>query len=484
MQKKVLIIDDSALMRRVLSDIINSDERFLVSKVATNGLDALNLLIQEKENFDAIILDINMPKMNGLEFMEELVRKKIKATVIIVSTVAIEGAKETIRALELGAFDFVTKPESFFEVKSNNFKNKIIECLVLATKLYHSSVQEICATIEQTKNLITNQQVNQVKNQVNQKQILSEDQISSQPNNQPVGKLSNQATGQPNNQPVGRLSSQATGQPNNQPVGKLSSQATGQPINQPNNQAINQTSSQSINQLKNLQLNRNQQLSQLNSISADENQTSNPMNQHTKDTFLNYVGKQKRLIVIACSTGGPKALQQVIPYLSKNLDCSILIVQHMPEGFTASLSRRLDELSNIHVKEAENGEVIVNGVAYIAKGGSQMRLIDTKTGSKQLSVTVEAARNGLKPCADILLESLVNSDYTEITCVVLTGMGSDGTLGIKQLKEKKNIYVIAQDEASSTVYGMPKVVKETGLVNEVLSLDKIASAINKRMGVL
>ena len=121
MQKKVLIVDDSALMRRVLSDIINSDNRFCVSKIVSNGLEALNLLIRDKKEFDAIILDINMPIMGGIEFLKELGIRKINATVIVVSTMAKEGAKETIQALELGAFDFVTKPESFL-TKSNAYR--------------------------------------------------------------------------------------------------------------------------------------------------------------------------------------------------------------------------------------------------------------------------------------------------------------------------------------------------------------------------
>lgn len=369
MQKNILVVDDSALMRRVLSDIINMDQRFHVSKIATNGLEALNLLLQNKEEFDAIILDINMPKMNGLELLEELDKRKIKATVIIVSTIAKEGAKETIYALELGAFDFVTKPDSFLDVKSDNFRNNIMECLTVATKLYQTTTKEIT----------------------------------------PIKQLVKQPVKQPVNRPIIHLNK------------------AGVPLQRGLN--------------------------------------------------------QKKLIVIACSTGGPKALQQVVPRLPKGLDCSILIVQHMPEGFTSSLARRLDELSQIEVKEAEHGETLKNGVAYIAKGGSQMRLISLEDGTQQLSVTIEGAKNGLKPCADILFESLVHSGYNNITCVVLTGMGGDGTNGIKQLNEKKNIYVIAQDEATCTVYGMPKVIAETGLVNEVVPLDQVAGAITKNMGV-
>ena len=366
MQKKVLIVDDSALMRRVLSDIINLDSRFHVAKVATNGQEAFQLLVQEQELYDAVLLDINMPKMNGLELLEQLEKNKVKATIIIVSTVAKEGAKETIRALELGAFDFVTKPDSFFDVKSDSFKNKIIDCLSVATKLYQVSTKE-AAVLEQ---------------------------------------------------------------PVIHKTGLLES--------------------------------RKQPVIQLLKEERPFRKTANA----------------RRLVAIACSTGGPKALQQVIPLLTQDLGCSVLIVQHMPEGFTASLANRLNEMSSLTVKEAEDKEILQSGVAYIAKGGSQMRLLQAENGSLQLSVTVEPARNGLKPCADIMYESLIQTDLTEITCVVLTGMGGDGTKGIRQLKEKKNIYVIAQDEATSTVYGMPKVVAEAGLVNEIVPL-----AIQKNLGV-
>ena len=114
----------------------------------------------------------------------------------------------------------------------------------------------------------------------------------------------------------------------------------------------------------------------------------------------------------------------------------------MPEGFTASLSKRLNELSRINVKEAEDGDVLQKGTVYIAKGGSQMRLHENGKKNFTISETVEAARNGLKPCADIMYESLVGSDYDEIVCVVLTGMGGDGTAGIKQLNTKNNITIV------------------------------------------
>lgn len=373
MQKKVMIVDDSALMRRVLSDIINSDNRFCVSKIVSNGLEALNLLIQDKKEYDAILLDINMPVMGGLEFLKELDKRKINATVIIVSTVAKEGAKETIQALELGAFDFVTKPESFLDVKSNRFRDKIIKTLAVAINSSKSSVQSL---------------------------IIEEADMD-----------------------------------------------------------------------KKSQLIYPEQKRQTSTVIETNHQSKSNRGQY-----------KNKLIAIACSTGGPKALQKIVPLLPENLDCSVLIVQHMPEGFTHSLANRLNETSKLKVKEAEHGDIIKKGVVYVAKGGFHMRLTNQGNGVHKITVTKEEARNGLRPCADIMYESLADTNFDEIICVVLTGMGSDGTRGIKLLQEKKNIYVIAQDEATSTVYGMPKVIAETGLVNEILPLDQIAGAIRKNMG--
>ena len=364
--KKILIIDDSALMRRVLSDIITSDTRYCVEDTAANGLEGFDLITCGKE-YDAVILDINMPKMNGIEFLEALEKHKIKTKVIVVSTLAKEGAKETIRCLELGAFDFVTKPESFYEVKSERFKAKIMKCLCTALKLdYVGMNEEIGST-------------------------------------------------------------------------------------------------------------------RMDLAAAREKAEKLP--RVTKRSLKSSSSNKNKVIALACSTGGPKALQSVIPLLPKNMDCSLIIVQHMPAGFTKSLAVRLNELSQITVKEAEEGDVLTNGVAYIAKGGAHLKVVTGKDGVNRLHLSDEPPRTGLRPCADILYESLVESDYDDITCVVLTGMGADGTRGIKTLKQKKEVYVIAQDEQTSTVYGMPKMVAVSGLVDEIQPLGLVADAMIKNVGV-
>lgn len=364
MKKNILIVDDSALMRRVLSDIINSDERFQVADIATNGREALHLLINNIGKYDAILLDIEMPKMSGLEFLEQINQFGIKHTTIVVSTLVKQGTFETIRALELGAFDFVTKPTSFIEVKDESFRNEILKRLYCAFEL------EPCSRNERKK----------------RESILEQNVIPS--------------------------------------------------------------------------------------VSLQPN-----------ILVSNEVARGSKVVALACSTGGPKALQDVIPTLPKNLDAPVLLVQHMPPGFTNSLAARLNEMSNLYVKEASDGDILENGVVYIAKGGNQMRIEKVGGKSYRIVLTDEPARGGLKPCADIMYESLLSSDFETITCVVLTGMGSDGTKGIKKLKEHKNIYVIAQDQETSTVYGMPKVVAEAGLVDEVVPLKLVSGAITQNVGV-
>ncbi len=400
-QKNILIVDDSALMRRVESDIIKSDERFKVTDTATNGLEAFDLVTRNSKKYDAVVLDINMPKMNGIEFLEALEKQKIKQNIIIVSTLAKDGAAETIRALELGAFDYVTKPDSFVDAMSDAFKGKLLQCLLYATSLAEDKAVDLIRSTPKAE----------------------------------VKKAEEK--------PVKRPAAQAQTIPVT-PAAKPSAGV----VSPMNPRAI-------------------------------LSETFAPRRPHKTVSGAN----AKRLIVIASSTGGPKALQQVVGKLPKNINAPVLIVQHMSEGFTKSLAARLNELSEVTVVEATGGERLEKGVVYLAKGGSQMRVVKKGSDYAIDINTAEPARNGLKPCADIMMESLANLVFDDITCVVLTGMGGDGTMGIRQLNEASNIYVIGQDEATSTVYGMPKVVYEAGLTDIVLPLGQIAEEITKNVGV-
>ena len=379
--KKVLVVDDSALMRRVLSDIINKDEEFHTEHSARDGLEALKLL--EQNDFDAIVLDIIMPRMNGIDFLKEVNERGYTAKIIIVSTIARKGAGETIEALELGAFDFVTKPGNLREAKSGEFAAKVLSRLYLAMGM-------------EWNNILSGE--TEAPEQVLRRMRRSDE-----------GEIQEHSE---------RL----------------------------------------------------------------ETTEYKPEKRLPRSSMVN-VNASGKLVALACSTGGPKALQQVIPKLPENLDAAVVLVQHMPVGFTASLSARLNEMSEIRVREAQDGEVLQKGTVYIAKGGSQMRVIEKNRHEFVLSVREEGARNGLKPCADILYESLRESSFEDITCVIMTGMGADGTKGILQLKETNKIYVIAQNAESSTVYGMPKAIAESGAADEIKDLDLIADAIIKHVGV-
>lgn len=190
----------------------------------------------------------------------------------------------------------------------------------------------------------------------------------------------------------------------------------------------------------------------------------------------------KKIVAIATSTGGPKALQTLIPMLPSNLNAPVLIVQHMPEGFTKALADRLDALSGVTVKEAEEGDILENGHVFIARGGKHMNAV--RTGERhRIHYTDEPLREGVKPCANYMYESLADCDYDEIVCAVLTGMGADGTAGIINLKKKKQVVVFTQKEETCVVYGMPRSIVLAGLVERELSLEQIAQEITKSVGV-
>lgn len=382
-------------MRRVISDIINEGNDYEVAAIAKDGLEGFDMIVSNPNLYSAIILDINMPKMNGLELLQKLQKNHIEQTVIVVSTVAKEGAKETIQALEYGAFDFVTKPENYFETKGNDFKRRIHDMLNIATSSR--------ASVERTKPAVS--------------------RIT-----QSGSKLSSSLTS--------RLSSDI------------------------------KTSNDAISALR-----------KRNEVYDTLPPKVNPAK------FTNIKSGTRKIVALACSTGGPKSLQQVIPMLPKNLDAGVVLVQHMPAGFTASLAARLNEISDINVKEGADGDVIQKGWVYIAPGGKHIKVVK-KAAEYVIKLNDEPPIDGLRPCANVMYKSLVQCNYDEITCVVLTGMGADGTEGIKALSAgKKKIHVIAQDEESCVVYGMPKAIAQTGLVDEVVPLNKIAETITKNVGV-
>lgn len=191
----------------------------------------------------------------------------------------------------------------------------------------------------------------------------------------------------------------------------------------------------------------------------------------------------KKIVAIASSTGGPKALQALIPLLPSNLNAPVMIVQHMPAGFTEALAGRLNMLSPLAVKEAAEGDVLSPGQAFLARGGRHMKA--AKSGARHIiRYSDEAPREGVRPCANYMYESLADCGYDEVVCVVLTGMGADGTAGIRNLMKKKKVTIFVQSEATCTVYGMPRSVVAAGLAKEGITLEQIAQEIIKNVGVI
>ena len=379
-QKKILVVDDSALMRRIAGDIIDGDSRYHVEDKAKDGLEALELL--KTKQYDAVVLDVNMPRMSGLELLRELRNKRISARVLMFSSTTGEGTKETIEALELGAIDFIQKPEGLAALKDGEFKSYFLKLLAVVAK----------ASL------------------------------------------------------VGG-------------VGTVSAPARPGVSTTPKQPAASVTSSRG-DTFTHVNL-RGGTIKLRESVPAVSGE---------------------KCIAIACSTGGPKALQSVIPFIPGNIDAPILLVQHMPAGFTKSLAERLDTLSKVRVKEAEEGDLLEKGTVYLAAGGKHMKV--GKSGNRmRIFYSDEPAREGVKPAANYMYESLMDSPYAEICCAVLTGMGADGTAGIENLYKQKKIYVVAQDQPSSAVYGVPRAIAQTGLVSEILPLDKVADAIARRVGV-
>ena len=315
-----------------------------------------------------------------------MLRSKVYANVLMASTTTGEGAKETLEALELGAVDFIKKPENVAFAREDNFRNRFLSILETVAMANPRHMALAAKSLESDSTV--KPKTFTMRYDVNFHNVTDAAALSSKPQSGVTANKSNRVS----------------------------------------------------------------------------------------------TIRGKKIVAIASSTGGPKALQEVIPFLPEKLKAPVLLVQHMPKGFTKSLADRLDELSEIGVSEAVAGEDIKEGHVYIAQGGLHLKSTK-KPGGYIISCTDEPAREGVKPCANFMYESLADSDFDEIVCVVLTGMGSDGTAGIKELKKTKNIHVIAQDEATSMVYGMPRAIAQAGIVDEVLPLSAIAEAIIKNVGV-
>lgn len=354
--RKILVVDNSALMRRILCDIINSDSDFHVVDVSMDGEDAYNKILSN--TYDLVVMEMLLPRMDGLTILKRLREHRSVCKIIAVSTAIREEAEETLKALEYGAYDFVSRPVRL-SGEYDDFASHLL-------RVMHNAFMEQKAKPDPT----------------------------------PVP-------------------------------------------------------------------------------------TVVPKKVQVMDTVPKKVkacGKPE-LVFIASSTGGPQALNTVISGLTASVDVPIVVVQHMPKGFTAALAERLDQLSPLHVKEAAEGDVLQPGWVYIAPGGYHLLIAENLNKQAYLSVNKQPPVNSLRPCADVTMESLNRTSFHNILCVVLTGMGADATKGIQDIREQKNLYVITESQETCVVYGMPRSVEQNKLSNESAPIDKISEAIIKKLGV-
>ena len=349
---RVLVVDDSAFMRKVISDLLKKDPELDVIGTARDGEDAL--IKVEHLQPDVVTLDVEMPKMDGLEFLRRQM-SKAPLPVIMVSSLTQEGAAITLEALDLGAVDFVPKPSGALSLDM------------------HKVASEMCK---------------KVKSAVNARVRFA-------------------------------------------------------------NRAL------------------------LSSRLKTQSHYPKEIPTELKPESINLEVAEK-LVIIGSSTGGPSALMEVIPKLPKDLGAGVVVIQHMPPGFTKSLADRLNKVSELTVKEAEDGDLIAKNRVLIAPGG--YHLVVGK--NHKVAINSDLPVHGVRPAVDVFMESAAPIYQDKTIGVILTGMGFDGAKGMKTIKRLGGC-TIAQDEDSCVVYGMPRAVVDMGLADRIASLNQISDQIKE-----
>ncbi|MDR3303491.1 MAG: chemotaxis response regulator protein-glutamate methylesterase [Treponema sp.] len=369
----VLIVDDSALMRNLIGKMVEMTPGLVVAEKAMNGVFALQKI--PRVNPDVIVLDLEMPEMNGIEFLHERKKLGITIPVIILSSVAARGATITMEALGLGASDFIQKPSGSVSTDIHTVKDTLTAMLLAYGGRYHRT----------------------------------------------SGKKPTPEAPRPTPlRPV--------------PSGGVHSA-----------DIIRQTLS--------------------------GQQTVTPAQPPTQ---LRRPSKTE-IIAIGISTGGPDALRHVFAQLDADLQVPIVVVQHMPPGFTNEFAKSLDRVCPLEVKEAEDGDLIKAGRILIAQGNKHIE-VERKSLSTIVHLSDEPLVSGHRPSADVLFASVAKAYSNHALGVIMTGMGKDGAEQLGAIYREGGL-TIGQDEASAVVYGMPRVAHEMGHVMEQVPLDKMASRI-------
>ena len=374
---RVLVVDDSTFIRNTISNMLAKSSDIQIVGTARNGEEAIQKV--RELNPDVMTLDIDMPLMNGLQVLEHLMHRH-PLPVIMISSLTEAGAKETLRALELGAVDFIPK----------HLNGSVL------------SISNIEA------------------------QLLHKVKASAQARN----KIGGPDSRSPNSQNTGRLLS--------------GSFKKGQ---------------------KEKGLSRKV-------VHSDR---SFP----TRNSGIRPI--PRNLVIIGCSTGGPKVLQDILPQVPTSIRAAILIIQHMPQFFTKPFAERLDQLCDLTVSEAVDGDALQEGGVVVAPGGQHLRVELGPAGQVQVRVSDDPSYLPYRPSVDVAMESAAPIYGMHLLGVVLTGMGNDGMMGTAAIKATGG-RTLVQDEATSIVYGMPKAVVDAGLADTVVPLSHIAQSLTTMIG--
>jgi len=355
---RALVVDDSAFMRKVVSEILNKDPRITVIATARNGQDAIEKI--EKLKPDVVTLDNEMPVLNGLGALGYIM-SECPTPVVMLSAVDEKAASITLTAFEYGAVDFIEKPSGSISLDIDTLADEI------RTKV------KIAAGVDLRKMGFMEEHV--------KKTIVKPEPAK------------------PGTVPKPR------------PV------------------------------------------------------------------------LTKKVLAIGSSTGGPRALEQVIPKLRGDLPAAVLVVQHMPAGFTKSLSERLDSQSALEVREAKEGDVLCEGLVLLAPGDYHMEIVQKKINGitqEVVALNQRPREQGVRPCVNVLLKSIAPIYGSNILSVILTGMGVDGADGVEEIK-KYGGRAIAEHQSTCVVYGMPKAIVDRGYADAVVPLGRIAHEIMRML---
>ncbi|MBP3965238.1 protein-glutamate methylesterase/protein-glutamine glutaminase [Paenibacillus lignilyticus] len=426
---RVLVVDDSAFMRKILCDLIAVDPQFDIIATANNGREAIEAVQTLKP--DVITMDLEMPEMNGLEALERIMRIH-PVPIIMLSSISDDGTRETIKALQNGAFDFIRKPSGPMSPDIHTVGEQLLEKLRIAvlTKRHSYLFQPSKPAPATKKPSIAKSKPATIS-------------FESAPSNKDEFSL------KPVQPPVEEFTSLREQKPKHAAQEKVEKPAPSIEVNK--------------------------------RAAKKEPELALPTADHEIETAIKpnkpvRSRNFKHLVAIGTSTGGPRALHEVITTLPIDFPAPVLVVQHMPPKFTRSLAQRLDTFSSLHVTEAIHGERVEAGVVYIAPGGYHMELVK-ESGAYSIKLSEDAPRGGHRPSVDTMFESCAAFPELRRHAVIMTGMGSDGVKGMKALNDTGAETAIAESEETCVVYGMPRSAVEAGVAKSIVPLRQIATAI-------